>query len=48
MAVAHADNIGTSMETLSVISVASTRPVIGARTTPAKNAAMPTTANLSG
>ena len=48
MAIEHAHNIGSSIDTLPVISVASTMPVIGARTTPVKKAAMPTTANASG
>ena len=48
MAIEQAHSIGSSIETLPVISVASTMPVIGARTTPAKNAAIPTTANASG
>jgi hypothetical protein len=48
MATEHAHNIGSSIEAFPVISVASTMPVIGARTTPAKNAAMPTIANPSG
>jgi len=39
---------GSSMLTLAVISVTNTMPVSGARTTPVKNAAMPTTANPSG
>ena len=48
LAGAHAHNMGSSIDTLAVISVASTSPVIGARTTPVKNAIMPTTANPSG
>ena len=48
IATAHAHNIGSSIVTLAVISVVSTMPVIGARTTPVKKAAMPTTANPSG
>ena len=48
MAIEHAHNIVSNIETLPVISVASTMPVMGAHTTPAKNAAMPTIANASG
>ena len=47
IATTHAANIGSSMAKLPVISVISVMPVIGARTTAVKNAAMPTTANAS-
>ena len=40
--------MGRSMVKLPDISVTSTMPVIGARTTAVKKAAMPTTANASG
>jgi hypothetical protein len=48
MATKHAASIGSSSVTLAVISVTSTMPVSGARTTPVKNAAIPTTANPCG
>ena len=48
MATKHAQIIGNSIETLAVISVTSTMPVTGARTTPVKKAAIPTTANPTG
>jgi hypothetical protein len=47
MATKHAPSIGRSIVTLAVISVTSTMPVSGARTTPVKKAAMPTTAKPS-
>ena len=48
MAAKQAPSIGKSIVTFDVISVTSTMPVSGARTTPVKKAAMPTTANPSG
>ena len=49
IAVKHAASMGSkSMVTLPVISVASTMPVSGARTTAVKNAVMPTTAKACG
>jgi ABC-type uncharacterized transport system substrate-binding protein len=47
MAAKHATSIGSNIVTLAVISVTSTIPVSGARTTPVKKAAIPTTANPS-
>jgi hypothetical protein len=44
----QAPNIGKSIVTFAVISTTRTIPVSGARTTPVKNAAIPTTANPSG
>ena len=41
-------SIGNRIVTLAVISVSSTIPVTGARTTPVKRAAIPTTAKPSG
>src|SRR5215813_8782618 len=40
IATEHAQSIGSSIETLAVISVARTMPVMGARTTPVKKAAI--------
>ena len=48
MAAKHAPSIGSSMVTLAVISTTRVMPVSGARTTPAKKAAIPTTANPCG
>ena len=48
MAAKHAPSIGNSIVRLPVISVIKTMPVTGARTTPVKKAAMPTTAKASG
>ena len=48
MAVKHAISIGSSSVTFAVISNVSTIPVSGARTIPLNNAAMPTTAKLTG
>ena len=48
MAAKHAPSIGSNMVTLAVISTTSVMPVSGARTTPAKKAAIPTTANPCG
>jgi hypothetical protein len=48
IATQQAPSIGNSIVTLAVISVTSTMPVSGARTTPVKKAAIPTTANASG
>ena len=48
MAAKQAPSIGSNSVTLEVISVARTIPVSGARTTPVKNAAIPTTAKPTG
>ena len=48
MAAKHAPSIGKSIVKLAVISVTRTIPVIGARTTAVKNAAMPTIASEVG
>ena len=48
MAMKQAPNIGKSIVTFAVISTTRTMPVSGARTTPTKKAAIPTTANPSG
>ena len=48
IAAKHAPNIGRSIVTFPVISVTSTIPVSGARTTAAKKAAIPTTAKATG
>ena len=48
IAVKQAASIGRSMGKLAVISITRTMPVTGARTTPVKNAAMPTTAKATG
>jgi hypothetical protein len=48
IAVKHAASIGKSKVKLPVNSVTRTMPVIGARTTAVKNAAMPTAANALG
>jgi hypothetical protein len=48
MAMKQAPNIGKSIVTFAVISTTRTMPVSGARTTPMKKAAIPTTANPSG
>ena len=48
MAAKQAPSIGSNSVTLEVISVARTISVSGARTTPVKNAAIPTTAKPTG
>jgi hypothetical protein len=48
MAVKHAPSMGNSIVELPVISAISAMPVTGARTTPVKKAAIPTTAKATG
>ena len=48
IAAKHAANIGSNSVNAAVISMTSTIPVIGACTTPVKNAAMPTKVKAAG